>query len=61
MTRWITPILLAAAALSGLPASAQTVTVNVTEVNSSNGRVMATLCGDPDGSFPGMCNTAAAR
>lgn len=60
MTRWIAPILLAAAALTGLPASAQTVTINVTDVNSSNGRVMATLCGDPDGSFPGMCNTAAA-
>jgi dienelactone hydrolase/uncharacterized protein (DUF2141 family) len=60
MTRWIAPVLLAAAALAGLPASAQTVTINVSEVNSSNGRVMASLCGDPDGSFPGMCNTAAA-
>ena len=60
MTRWITPFLLAAAALAGLPAFAQTLTINVTEVNSSNGRVMASLCGDPKGSFPGMCNTAAA-
>lgn len=60
MTRWIAPVLLIAAALGGLTATAQTVTVKVTDVHSSEGRVMATLCGDPEAAFPGMCNSASA-
>jgi len=59
MTRWITPILLVAA-LAGVPAAAQTVTINVTDVNSAKGRVIASLCDDPAAAFPGFCSAGYA-
>lgn len=45
-----------------LPASAQTgtVTVTVTGVKNAQGNVLANLCGDPTGTFPGMCMTHSA-
>lgn len=59
MPRWnLLPLL--AAALVGLPAAAQTLTVNITDVNSSEGHVFATICDDPAGPFPGVCNTGVA-
>lgn len=60
MARWTFLPLLAAVALSGLPAAAQTLTVNITNVNSSEGHVFATICDDPAGQFPGVCNTGVA-
>jgi|JI9StandDraft_2_1071091.scaffolds.fasta_scaffold02609_7 dienelactone hydrolase/uncharacterized protein (DUF2141 family) len=60
MPRWTFLPLLAAASLVGLPAAAQTLTVNITNVNSNEGRVMASICGDPTAQFPGGCNTASA-
>jgi dienelactone hydrolase/uncharacterized protein (DUF2141 family) len=60
MARWTFLPLLAAVALSGLPAAAQTLTVNITNVNSSEGHVFATICDDPAGPFPGVCNTGVA-
>ena len=60
MPRWTFLPLLAAASLVRLPAAAQTLTVNITNVNSNEGRVMASICGDPTAQFPGGCNTASA-
>lgn len=37
------------------PAAAQTVTVTIKGVHSPNGNVLANLCDDPKGQFPGMC------
>lgn len=60
MPRWTFPPLLAAVALFAMPAAAQTLTVNITNVNSSEGHVFATICDDPAGPFPGVCNTGVA-
>jgi uncharacterized protein len=60
MPRWTFLPLLAAASLVGLPAAAQTLTVNITNVNSNEGRVLASICNDPAAQFPGGCMTASA-
>jgi dienelactone hydrolase/uncharacterized protein (DUF2141 family) len=56
----ILPLFLALAA--ALPASAQSGRVTVTVDNMKNGEgiVLANLCGDPAGSFPGACMTHSA-
>jgi len=53
-------ILIAAACLAGLPAAAQTLTVTITDVHSSTGKILASLCDDPAAQFPGGCMTAMA-
>lgn len=40
-----------------MPAAAQTVTVTIKGVRSADGNVLANLCGDPAGPFPGKCLT----
>lgn len=42
-------------AFTTAPAFAQTVTVTIKGMHSSNGNVLANLCDDPKGQFPGMC------
>lgn len=60
MPRWTFLPILAATALTGLPAAAQTLTVSISNVNSNEGRILASICGDPTAQFPGGCNTASA-
>jgi uncharacterized protein (DUF2141 family) len=47
-------------AASYLPATAQTVTVDVTGVHSSTGSLLAGLCDNPAAQFPGGCMTYSA-
>ena len=58
--RTLPQILIAAACLAGLPAAAQTLTVTITDVHSSTGKILASLCDDPAAQFPGGCMTAMA-
>ena len=51
---------LSLALLAGTPAGAQSLTLTVTEVRSTAGRVVAALCGDSTVPFPGLCMTASA-
>lgn len=50
-------LILAIALAAALPATAQTVTVNINGVKNGQGSVLATLCGDSTAQFPGMCMT----
>lgn len=60
MMRFLPPILLAASYISPLPAAAQSLTVTLTDVHSSTGKILASLCDNPAAPFPGGCNTATA-
>lgn len=51
----IASLLLLTTIATPLPALAQTVTVTIKGVHSNQGNVLATLCDDPAGSFPGAC------
>lgn len=59
MPRW-TRLILLLAAFAGLPATAQTLTVTISNVRSSEGYILASLCSDPEGQFPGSCESAQA-
>jgi len=58
MIRALPAILIAAGVLAGLPAAAQTLTVTITDVHSSTGKILASLCDDSTAQFPGGCMTA---
>src|SRR5262245_3566616 len=61
ITEWIrsTPLSVLALAIAA-QASAATLTLDVSNVHSSQGRVMLALCGDSSAAIPGACTTYSA-